>query len=98
MNVKTSVATIGSAVNSTNPISHGAMKTYPQRARRQASPDMRGRPSERATPGAAIDQLPPLSQIACICDFISAISASRSSPGVDCHLVENVLIRSKVWL
>jgi len=53
VNEKTSVAAIGNAVNRTNPISHGAMNRYPQRARRQANPDMRGRPSERATPGAA---------------------------------------------
>jgi hypothetical protein len=32
VNVKTKVATIGKAVKARNPMIHGAMKTYPQRA------------------------------------------------------------------
>ena len=79
-------------------MSHGAMKTYPQRARRQASPENRDRVRGRATLGAAMDQLPPLSQMACICVLRSAISVSRSRPGVACHFVPNVLIRSRVSL
>ena len=85
--VNAKVAIIGNAVKARNPMIHGAMKTYPQRARRQASPEKRGRPRGRATLGAAIGQLPPLSQMACICDFRSAISLSRSRPAVACHFV-----------
>ena len=66
MNEKASVAIIGSAVKARNPMSHGAMKTYPQRARRQPSPEKRGWLRGRATLGATIDQLPPASQTACI--------------------------------
>ena len=98
MNEKTSVATIGKAVNSTNPMSQGAMKTYPQRARRQPRPEKRGRLRGRATLGATIDQLPPASQAACISLRIASISAVRSRPGVVCHLVPYVLIRSSVLL
>src|SRR6478672_7745900 len=97
VNEKANVAIIGNAVNSRNPMSHGAMKTYPQRARRQARPRGRAQPSERAALGA-VTQLPPLSQMACIWAFRSAISVSRLRPGVDCHLVLNVLSKSSVWL
>src|SRR6187551_2125838 len=96
--VKANVAIIGSAVNSTNPMSHGAMKTYPQRARRQASPEKRGRARGRATLGATIDQLPPASQAAWISPFIDSISVSRFSPGVVCHFVPYLRMMSKVWL
>ena len=87
VNVNARVAIIGNRVNAKNPMIHGAMKTYPQRARRQASPEKRGRLRGRAMLGAAIGQLPPLSQMACICDFMSAISLSRSRPAVACHFV-----------
>jgi hypothetical protein len=36
-------------------MTHGAMKTYPQRARRHASPEKRGMARGRATLGAAMD-------------------------------------------
>jgi len=87
VNEKASVAIIGRAVKATNPMIHGAMKTYPQRARRQASPENRGRLRGRATLGATIDQLPPASQAACISFRIASISASRSRPGVVSHFV-----------
>jgi hypothetical protein len=74
-------------VNATNPKSHGAMKTYPQRARRQASPEKRGRLRGRATLGATTDQLPPASQTACISARMASTSASMSRPGVVCHFV-----------
>jgi len=47
------VATIGNNVKAKNPMIYGAMKTYPQRARRQASPEKRGMVRGRATLGAA---------------------------------------------
>ena len=43
MKVKTKVATIGNSVKTKNPMTHGAMKRYPQRARRHESPENRAR-------------------------------------------------------
>src|SRR5258705_7694658 len=42
LNVNASVAIIGMSVKARNPTIKGAMNTYPQRARRQASPDRTG--------------------------------------------------------
>src|SRR5215204_6639006 len=98
VNENASVAIIGMAVKARNPMSHGAMKTYPQRARRQASPENRDWRGGRAMLGAAMDQLPPASQTACISARRASISAVRSRPGVVCHLVPYLLSRSRVWL
>ena len=87
-----SVAIIGMSGNAKKPMIHGERKTRPQRARRQASPRERGTACDgRAAAGRPpCGQLPPWSQMACSCDFISAISLSMSRPGVDCHLVRYV--------
>ena len=83
----------------TKPMSHGAMKTYPQRARRQASPEKRGwRARARDAGGrhrSAAARVPDGLHLGL---RIASISASRSRPGVVCHLVPYVLSRSRVWL
>ena len=98
VNEKTSVAIIGMAVKARNPMIHGAMKTYPQRARRQPNPEKRGWARGRATLGAALDQLPPASQTPCNSARSASISAFRSRPAVVCHFVPYLLSTSSDWL